>query len=161
MSDKLMRLCDTGKPNPFHFSYLRCCHSINELNAIRSPKVVLTSGLDMEVGFSRELFLDFCTDSKNIVIVTGLIFFKINFYNFTFVGRSNEDSLGSKLIKMAEARDERRPTSNVVPLSVKRRIRLEGAELEAYKAVKKQKEDEEAKQRFLIDFNQFFKISFI
>lgn len=71
MSDKLLHQCETGKENPFKFSYLRCCHSIAELNTIRSPKVVLTSGLDMETGFSRELFLDWCTDSKNTIIITG------------------------------------------------------------------------------------------
>lgn len=38
---------------------------------IASFKVVLASGLDMESGFSRELFLEWCTDVKNTVIVTG------------------------------------------------------------------------------------------
>lgn len=34
-------------------------------------QVVLVSGLDMESGFSRELFLEWCSDPKNTVIVTG------------------------------------------------------------------------------------------
>jgi cleavage and polyadenylation specificity factor subunit 2 len=88
----------------------------------------------METGFSRELFLEWCTDSKNIVIITG---------------RSNEQSLGSKLIQMAEARDQRKPTSNVVSLMVKRRIRLEGAELEAYRVMKKKQEEEETQKRLV------------
>ncbi|KAI6191554.1 Cleavage and polyadenylation specificity factor subunit 2 [Aphelenchoides bicaudatus] len=132
MSDKLLHQCETGKPNPFQFSFLRCCHSIAELNTIRSPKVVLTSNLDMECGFSRELFLEWCTDSKNSIIITG---------------RSNERSLGSKLIRMAEAREQRMATSNAVKLTVKRRIRLEGAELEVYRARKKEQEEAEAKLR--------------
>lgn len=71
MSDKVLRLSEGGQSNPFQFRFLRCCHTLNELNTIRSPKVVLTSGLDMESGFSRELFLEWHADSKNVVIVTG------------------------------------------------------------------------------------------
>jgi hypothetical protein len=48
---------------------------------------------------------------------------------------------------MAEARDQRKPTSNFVKLTVKRRIRLEGAELEVYRARKKEQEEAELKLR--------------
>jgi purine-nucleoside phosphorylase len=40
-------------------------------NYAKFLQVVLVSGLDMESGFSRELFLEWCTDTKNMVIVTG------------------------------------------------------------------------------------------
>ncbi|KAI6205525.1 Cleavage and polyadenylation specificity factor subunit 2 [Aphelenchoides besseyi] len=116
MSEKILQSCEQGKANPFQFRYLRCCHS----------------GIDMESGYSRELFLDWCTDSKNIVIVTG---------------RSSERSLSSKLIRMAEAREQKRPVSNVVTLAVKRRIRLDGAELEAYRSRKRQEAEAEARLR--------------
>ncbi|KAI6173353.1 Cleavage and polyadenylation specificity factor subunit 2 [Aphelenchoides besseyi] len=132
MSEKILQSCEQGKANPFQFRYLRCCHSLTELNAVRSPKVVLVSGIDMESGYSRELFLDWCTDSKNIVIVTG---------------RSSERSLSSKLIRMAEAREQKRPVSNVVTLAVKRRIRLDGVELEAYRSRKRQEAEAEARLR--------------
>lgn len=41
-------------------------------------KVVLVSGLDMECGFSREIFLEWCADVRNTVIVTG-VFYSLHF----------------------------------------------------------------------------------
>lgn len=73
------------------------------------------------------------------------------------LGRSNERSLGSKLIRMSDARDQRKPTSNTVTLTVKRRIRLEGAELESYRTIKKQKEEEEAKLRHPLSYGFYIK----
>lgn len=72
MSDKILRLFETARHNPFQFKHVKFCHTMVDLNRIRSPKVVLVSGLDMECGFSRELFLEWCTDTKNLVIVTGM-----------------------------------------------------------------------------------------
>lgn len=47
-------------------------------------QVVLVSGLDMESGFSRELFLEWCTDVKNTVIVTGKELSLLDEVNFLF-----------------------------------------------------------------------------
>lgn len=74
MSDKILRSFEVGRHNPFQFRYVKFCHSLIELNRVRSPKVVLVSGLDMESGFSRELFYDWCADTKNTIIVTGNIY---------------------------------------------------------------------------------------
>ena len=54
----------------------------------------------------------------------------------------------SKLIRIAESREKKRATNNTVTLEVKRRVRLEGAELEQYMAKKREREQEDAKQRF-------------
>lgn len=149
MSNDILKNCEAGRTNPFQFHFLKCCHSTAELNAIRSPKVVLVSGIDMESGFSRELFLDWCTDSKNVVIVTGASFlFFLLLEACQLSGRSNERSLGSKLIRLAEAREQKRAVSNVITLAVKRRIRLEGTELEAYRLRKQEEERAEARQRW-------------
>jgi len=64
--------------------------------------------------------------------------------------------LCSKLIRIAESREKKRATNNTVTLEVKRRVRLEGAELEQYMAKKREREQEDAKQRFL--FLMFFKL---
>lgn len=88
----------------------------------------------MEAGYSRELFLEWCADSKNTVIVTG---------------RSEQRTLGSKLIHMATG------GSNVnrhLTLEIKRRIRLEGAELEQYRLKRREKEQEAARIRFAYCF---------
>uniref|UniRef100_A0A915NLU6 Cleavage and polyadenylation specificity factor subunit 2 n=2 Tax=Meloidogyne TaxID=189290 RepID=A0A915NLU6_9BILA len=132
MSDKILRMFEMGRQNPFQLKHVRFCHTLMDLNRVRSPKVVLVSGLDMESGFSRELFLEWSTDTKNMVIVTG---------------RAGDRTLCSKLTRIAESREKKRATNNTVTLEVKRRVRLEGAELEQYMAKKREREQEDAKQR--------------
>ncbi|KAH7697660.1 hypothetical protein AAVH_35256 [Aphelenchoides avenae] len=132
MSDKILRLFESGRHNPFQFRYVKFCHSIMDLNRVRSPKVVLVSGLDMESGYSRELFLQWCSDTKNMVIVTG---------------RTGERTLGSRLIRLADSRERKRPVNNNVQLEIKRRVPLEGRELEEWRLRKKEKEQEQARLR--------------
>uniref|UniRef100_A0A914GYR1 Cleavage and polyadenylation specificity factor subunit 2 n=1 Tax=Globodera rostochiensis TaxID=31243 RepID=A0A914GYR1_GLORO len=136
MSDKILRIFEAGRHNPFQFKHVKFCHTLTDLNRVRSPKVVLVSGLDMESGFSRELFLEWCTDTKNMVIVSE-----------NFSGRSGDRTLASKLIRIADSREKKRATNNMVTLGVKRRIKLEGTELEAYLTKKREKEQEAARIR--------------
>uniref|UniRef100_A0A914CJ17 Cleavage and polyadenylation specificity factor subunit 2 n=1 Tax=Acrobeloides nanus TaxID=290746 RepID=A0A914CJ17_9BILA len=132
MSDKILRSFEVGRHNPFQFRYVKFCHSLMDLSRVRSPKVVLVSGLDMESGFSRELFYDWCVDTKNTIILTG---------------RSGERTLGSRLIRISEAREKKTFINNFVTLEVKRRIRLEGQDLDEFLIKKKEKEQEAARLR--------------
>ncbi|RCN36652.1 RNA-metabolizing metallo-beta-lactamase [Ancylostoma caninum] len=143
MSDKVLKSFETGHTNPFLLKNVKLCHSQIDLARVRSPKVrlfyaiifcfvVLCSGIDMECGYSRELFLDWCSDSRNSFIITG---------------RSSERTLCSKLIYMAECFATNTRTNRIVALEVKKRVRLEGAELEAYKKKKAQKDKEESRRR--------------
>ncbi|KAI1724503.1 metallo-beta-lactamase superfamily domain-containing protein [Ditylenchus destructor] len=111
MSEKILRMFEMGRHNPFQFRFVKYCHSLTDLNRVRSPKVVLVSGLDMECGFSRELFFNWCSDTKNTVIVTG---------------RSGNRTLGAKLIRIAEARERKRPINSLLSLKVKKRVPLDG-----------------------------------
>lgn len=70
MSDKLMRCFEDKRNNPFQFRHLTLCHSLVDLARVPSPKVVLCSQPDLESGFSRELFIQWCQDGKNSVILT-------------------------------------------------------------------------------------------
>ncbi len=70
MSDKLMRCFEDKRNNPFQFRHLSLCHSLSDLARVPSPKVVLCSQPDLEAGFSRELFIQWCQDAKNSVILT-------------------------------------------------------------------------------------------
>lgn len=64
------------------------------------------------------------------------------------LGRSGDRTLGAKLIRMAEQMAENPNTVNRnLTLEVKRRIRLEGIELENYRAKKRADEREAARQR--------------
>lgn len=70
MSDKLLRCFEDKRNNPFQFRHLSLCHSLSDLARVPSPKVVLASQPDLECGFSRDLFIQWCQDSKNSIILT-------------------------------------------------------------------------------------------
>lgn len=116
MSEKLMRTFEGKRNNPFQFKHLKLCHSISEVSKVPSPKVVLASMPDMESGFSRELFIQWGANPKNSVI---------------FTSRCAPGTLGHDLITNG--------TNRVIPLDVKKRVKLTGPELEEFKR-RKEKE---------------------
>ena len=71
MSEKLMHNFEGKRNNPFTFRHLKLCHSLAEVSKVPSPKVVLASTADMECGFSRDLFANWCTNGKNAIILTS------------------------------------------------------------------------------------------
>nr|XP_018914860.1 PREDICTED: probable cleavage and polyadenylation specificity factor subunit 2 isoform X2 [Bemisia tabaci] len=111
MSEKLMRSFEGLRSNPCQFKHLRLCHSLMELNKVPSPKVVLASTPDMESGFSRELFLQWCANPSNSIILTS---------------RTSPGTLARKLIDLHQT------GKRSFSLQIKKRVRLEGAELDAY-----------------------------
>ncbi|CAG9762168.1 unnamed protein product [Ceutorhynchus assimilis] len=110
MSDKLMRSFEGARNNPFQFKHLNLCHSLQELNKVPSPKVVLATSPDLEMGFARELFLQWCSNSNNSVIIST---------------RTSPGTLARDLI------DNNEPGRSI-DLIVERRVKLEGQELEEY-----------------------------
>ncbi|XP_029164296.1 probable cleavage and polyadenylation specificity factor subunit 2 [Nylanderia fulva] len=119
MSDKLMRSFEGARNNPFQFKHLQLCHSMVELNQVPSPKVVLASTPDMECGFSRELFLQWCTNPQNSIILTS---------------RTSPGTLARDLVEKGGNR-------NII-LEVRRRVKLEGIELEEYQRREKLKQEQ-------------------
>lgn len=73
----------------------------------------------MECGFSRELFLQWCSNAQNSIIITS---------------RTSPGTLARDLIENGGNR-------NIV-LEVKKKVRLEGAELEEYMKKEKQKQEQ-------------------
>ncbi|XP_044264414.1 probable cleavage and polyadenylation specificity factor subunit 2 [Tribolium madens] len=119
MSDKLMRSFEGARNNPFQFKHLQLCHSLHELQKVSSPKVVLASSPDMESGFSRELFLQWCSNRNNSIIITT---------------RTSPGTLARDLVDNGGNRQ--------IDLIVKRRVKLEGSELEEYLKNQREKRDE-------------------
>jgi len=117
MSEKLMRAFEGKRNNPFTFRHLKLCHSISEVNKVPSPKVVLASTADMECGFSRDLFAQWCVNGKNTIILTS---------------RSADGTLTSDLVKNGGNRN--------INLRTGKRVKLSGQELEEYKREKKEKD---------------------
>uniref|UniRef100_A0A9J7X0G6 Cleavage and polyadenylation specificity factor subunit 2 n=1 Tax=Cyprinus carpio carpio TaxID=630221 RepID=A0A9J7X0G6_CYPCA len=97
MSDKLMRCFEDKRNNPFQFRHLQ-------------P--------DLEAGFSRELFIQWCQDAKNSVILTY---------------RTTPGTLSRYLID--------NPGEKRIELEIRKRCRLEGRELEEYMEKEKTKKE--------------------
>ncbi|XP_054256059.1 cleavage and polyadenylation specificity factor subunit 2 isoform X2 [Indicator indicator] len=118
MSDKLMRCFEDKRNNPFQFRHLSLCHSLSDLARVPSPKVVLASQPDLECGFSRDLFIQWCQDSKNSVILTY---------------RTTPGTLARFLID--------NPSEKVIDIELRKRVKLEGKELEEYLEKEKLKKE--------------------
>lgn len=116
MSDRLMSQFESDRTNPFAFKYLKPCHSLQDLTKLTDPKVVLATQPDLQSGFAKDLFVQWCQDPKNCVI---------------FTQRTGQGTLARLLID--------RPETKAVAIDVKKRVPLEGTELEQYLA-KKEKE---------------------
>ncbi|KAF1750887.1 hypothetical protein GCK72_017438 [Caenorhabditis remanei] len=135
MNEKLFKYdSNSARYNPFTLKHITLCHSHQELMRVRSPKVVLCSSQDMESGFSRELFLDWCSDSRNGVILTA---------------RPSSFTLAAKLVNLAERANDGvlRNEDRLISLSVKKRVPLEGEELLEYKRRKAERDAEETRIR--------------
>ncbi|XP_008555333.3 probable cleavage and polyadenylation specificity factor subunit 2 [Microplitis demolitor] len=118
MSDKLMRSFEGARNNPFQFKHLQLCHSMKELSNVPSPKVVLASTPDMECGFSRELFLQWCSNPQNSIIITS---------------RTSPGTLARDLMENGGNRS--------ITLELKKRVKLEGYELEEYQKRERAKQE--------------------
>ncbi|XP_055880577.1 cleavage and polyadenylation specificity factor subunit 2-like isoform X2 [Biomphalaria glabrata] len=119
MSDKVMRSFEDHRNNPFQLKHVRLCHNLAELARVPEPKVVLASTPDLQCGYSRDLFVAWCGHSKNSIILTS---------------RTSPGTLARWLMD--------NPQDHVVRLEIKRRIKLEGTELEEYMKKKLEKEQE-------------------
>lgn len=73
MNDKIVQSFEVGRNNPFDFKHIKLCKSLHELNQIHSPsrnKLVLASTPDLQCGFSRNLFAEWCENPRNMIIFT-------------------------------------------------------------------------------------------
>lgn len=109
MSDKIIRGFEDRRNNPFQFKHVQLCHSLSEVHRLPNPKVVLASVPDLQSGFSRDLFVDWCSDPRNTVVLTT---------------RSSPGTLARRLTD--------NPSYRSIDLEVKKRVPLEGEELEEF-----------------------------
>ncbi|CAB3248618.1 unnamed protein product [Arctia plantaginis] len=109
MSDKLTRAFEGARSNPFALRHLQLCHSVGEVSRTPGPKVVLASFPDLEAGFARDLFLLWAPNPQNSIVLTA---------------RTSPGTLARDLIEKGGDR--------TIELMVRRRVRLEGAELEEF-----------------------------
>ncbi|ELK36959.1 Cleavage and polyadenylation specificity factor subunit 2 [Myotis davidii] len=119
MSDKLMRCFEDKRNNPFQFRHLSLCHGLSDLARVPSPKVVLASQPDLECGFSRDLFIQWCEDPKNSIILTY---------------RTTPGTLARFLIDnpLPHPSPSLHFAEKVTEIELRKRVKLEGKELEEY-----------------------------
>lgn len=123
MSEKILKMFEEKRDNPFNFKHIIPCHSIAELeDKVPYPKVVLASPPDLECGLARELFINWATDEKNSIV---------------FTSRSSPGTLARDLID--------NPKKENVVLEVRKRVELEGEELELYRQNEAETKQKQAK----------------
>ncbi|CAI5523619.1 unnamed protein product [Closterium sp. Naga37s-1] len=62
---------DAQRTSPFNFKYIRLCHSVEEVEEVPGPKVVLASLASLEAGFARALFVRWAPDLRNTLLFTS------------------------------------------------------------------------------------------
>lgn len=136
MSDAVMRNFDEKRESPFQFRNLRLCHSIEELSRLPSPMVVLTTSHSLEIGFARDLFARWSPHPNNLVL---------------FTDRSFANSLSRTLITQYAGETDHGAATLSSPrtlsLKMRRRVPLEGLELEEYLKKKRAMEEAEKKRK--------------
>jgi len=123
MNDKIVQSFEEGRYNPFDFKHIKLCRSLAELNQIQTPsknKLVLASTPDLQCGFARSLFVEWCENPKNTIILTS---------------RScSTDTLANQLIENLNKKS--------ITVEMKKRVKLEGDELDEYFRIQIEKEKE-------------------
>eukprot|EP00020_Sapocribrum_chincoteaguense_P001940 CAMPEP_0170743512 /NCGR_PEP_ID=MMETSP0437-20130122/7304_1 /TAXON_ID=0 /ORGANISM="Sexangularia sp." /LENGTH=460 /DNA_ID=CAMNT_0011082179 /DNA_START=61 /DNA_END=1439 /DNA_ORIENTATION=- len=68
MSDAVVRMLENQRQNPFDFRYIRPVHSRRALDELPRPLIVFTSLDSLDCGPARELFAEWASSDKNVVI---------------------------------------------------------------------------------------------
>lgn len=110
MSDTIARSFGSSRENSFLLKYLKLCHDRKEFDELPSgPKVVFASMASLEGGFARDLFVEWATDSRNLVL---------------FTERGQMGTLAKKL--------QAEPPPKIVKVTMSKKIPLTGEELQAF-----------------------------
>lgn len=141
MSDAIVKKFDNNRENQFNFSFVKTITSIEELNSLPKPSVVVTSFPSLECGFARDLFIKWASDPKNLLL---------------FPDKSYAGSLARRLL--APNRPKR------IQFMYHHRVPLEGQELADFEAKKRKekdaqlakKRDEEEKTRKAKELSKMF-----
>ncbi|CAG8535872.1 10008_t:CDS:10 [Ambispora gerdemannii] len=146
MGDAINRQFDTSRENPFEFRYLRLCHRYKDLAKYPGLKVVLASNVSLETGYARELFLEWGTDKRNVLILTdrgppnSLARYLYTNWEESTSSQPAVDTLASA------AQQSQQPA---IKTTIRKKIPLEGAELIEYNAERRTRMEREAAEAAL------------
>eukprot|EP00252_Welwitschia_mirabilis_P013317 TRINITY_DN2933_c0_g1_i2.p1 TRINITY_DN2933_c0_g1~~TRINITY_DN2933_c0_g1_i2.p1 ORF type:complete len:452 (-),score=102.77 TRINITY_DN2933_c0_g1_i2:296-1651(-) len=122
MSDTIAKSFEHTRDNAFQLRHINVVTSKEDIEKVPAgPKVVLASMASLEGGFSRDIFIEWATDTKNLIIFT-------------------ERGQFGTLARMLQAE----PAPKAVKLTVSKRVPLSGDELKAYEEEQNRIKMEEA-----------------
>ncbi|KAJ4706015.1 Cleavage and polyadenylation specificity factor subunit 2 [Melia azedarach] len=128
MGDAITKSFETSRDNAFLLKHVALLINKSELdNTPDGPKVVLASMASLEAGFSHDIFVDWASDVKNLVLFT------------------DRGQFGT-LARMLQAD----PPPKAVKVTMSRRVPLVGEELIAYEEEQNRLKKEEALKASLI-----------
>jgi hypothetical protein len=129
-SDEISEKFSNDRINPYEFKHVRCISTLEELQDVQGPKVVLATSSTLDSGFAREIFLNWSNDHRNQIL---------------FTQRGGPNSLSTQLLV--------EPKPRLLQLTRWVRVPLEGEELVEWKkkeaAAEKQRQIELEKQQQL------------
>ncbi|RWR72197.1 cleavage and polyadenylation specificity factor subunit 2 [Cinnamomum micranthum f. kanehirae] len=128
MSDTIAKSFEHTRDNAFLLKHVRLLINKSELDTIpEGPKVVLASMASLEVGFSHDIFVEWATESKNLVLFT-------------------ERGQFATLARMLQVD----PPPKAVKVTMRKRVPLVGEELFAYEEEQNRIKKEEALKASLV-----------
>jgi cleavage and polyadenylation specificity factor subunit 2 len=158
MSDSISRQFDLQRSNPFVLKYVHIIHTMEELAALGDqPKVVLTTDVSLDYGFSKALLLQWSADPNNLILITNRghgdtttreILLDLRKRQAAAAGAGAASTGAVVVVTQAEMQGEVMKLGVDVPL----RVALQGEELVAYQEEevrrrRQQAEEEERKRQ--------------
>ncbi|KAM7534917.1 hypothetical protein Aperf_G00000093176 [Anoplocephala perfoliata] len=108
MSEKVLRSFEDQRNNPSQMRHLQICQTLDQLDLVANPKVILATDASLRTGFSRLLFADWAHNELNSIILTSRDgdFREVSDFS-TFANNHIEPpvSLGRRLIGLARSED--------------------------------------------------------
>ncbi|VDO12737.1 unnamed protein product [Rodentolepis nana] len=71
MSERILRSFEDQRNNPFQMRHLQVCQTLDQLDLVANPKVILATDASLRAGFSRLLFADWADNELNSIILTS------------------------------------------------------------------------------------------
>uniref|UniRef100_M4C192 Cleavage and polyadenylation specificity factor subunit 2 n=1 Tax=Hyaloperonospora arabidopsidis (strain Emoy2) TaxID=559515 RepID=M4C192_HYAAE len=127
-NDRIAKNFDVGRQNPFQFSHIHLVHTLEELDALPSPKVVLATSPNLECGFAKDIFIRWAPDPRNTII---------------FTSTTPETSFAYRVLTLAKGPSAQRNIS----CTVIQKMFLEGAELALHEVKERKRLRTEAENK--------------
>eukprot|EP00178_Gracilaria_changii_P021008 TRINITY_DN621_c0_g2_i1.p1 TRINITY_DN621_c0_g2~~TRINITY_DN621_c0_g2_i1.p1 ORF type:complete len:869 (+),score=191.24 TRINITY_DN621_c0_g2_i1:8600-11206(+) len=134
MSDEVVRRFDVSRDNIFDMKHVKLLQSVKQLEQFSKPLVVLASSVSMEVGASRHLFTQWCSQAHNSLIL---------------VDRPAPDTLYATLYQHATRAADKtsRPDPFQIPITIRRKEYLKGEELHKWRESERLRKAAEMEQK--------------